>query len=84
MKRVISTKVDQTKYAEFLQYCAKVNKYPASALRDALDLLLSSDKPDAEKNPEPSEPKQEVLKPRFIKGTKEPEANMDEDEKELE
>lgn len=40
MKRVISTKVDQATYAEFLQHCAKVNKYPANVLEDALDLLL--------------------------------------------
>lgn len=40
MQRVISTKVDQSTYAEFLRYCAKVNKYPANVLRDALDLLL--------------------------------------------
>ncbi len=41
MQRVISTKVDQAKYAEFLQHCAKVNKYPSNVLRDALDLLLN-------------------------------------------
>ncbi len=44
MRRVISTKVDQAKHAEFLEYCAKTNKYPANAMMDALDLLLCSDK----------------------------------------
>jgi len=43
MKRVISTKVDQATYAEFLEYCARVNKYPANAMRDALELLLRFD-----------------------------------------
>ncbi len=50
MKKVISTKVDQAKYSEFLEYCAKENKYPANALRDALELLLSSETTYTEKD----------------------------------
>lgn len=50
MKRMISTKVDEAAYAKFLEYCAEVNKYPANALRDALNLLLDSTKTQNKSN----------------------------------
>jgi hypothetical protein len=79
MKRVISTKVDQTVYAEFLEYCAKKNKYPANALRDALELLLGSEKAGIkEKLSGPFEVEQE---PKEREKSK---TDADEDEAELE
>lgn len=91
MKRVISTKVDKTKYAEFLEYCAKAGKYPANALRDALDILLNHDKTGVEEKPkELSEPTQEPVevqawKPESVKGRGEKkESKTDADEEELE
>ena len=78
MKRVISTKVDQAKHAEFLEYCAGVNKYPANAMRDALDLLLVKNNDSLTEAKPRTEikvsPKQEVK----------PEPKIDEDEAELE
>ncbi|MDI6819481.1 MAG: hypothetical protein QMC89_01050 [Candidatus Hodarchaeaceae archaeon] len=74
---MISTKVDQAKYVEFLQYCAKVNKYPANVLRDALELLLNSDK-NRSGLPGPEQKYAEV------EGTKaKQKKDVDEDEEEL-
>lgn len=87
MKKVISTKVDGAKYAEFLEYCAKNDKYPANALRDALDLLLDEDRHELRViSEEPSKhvkPK-ETPKPKSVKDEKEIEKpNTQEDEDEL-
>lgn len=78
MKRVVSTKVDEATYAEFLEYCAKNNKYPANAMREALELLLNSERihTGAQKSPEP---KQMTVQSRQAKTEQE----IDEDEEEL-
>jgi hypothetical protein len=80
MKRVISTKVDQTKHAEFLEYCARVNKYPANAMRDALDLLLVKGSDNLAVN---TKPKTEKIEPPPKLEVK-PKPEIDEEEDELE
>ncbi len=84
MKRVISTKVDQATYAEFLEYCARVNKYPANALRDALELLLRSDGIENERKPKVTETEktQNQHEPQPDAKPK-PKIESDEDEDEL-